>query len=652
MANYLKSIMSTLPAIQFRQVKDLLEDFKAKGKIRNTKEYTAALNELTLLVNADVPKPSFKRLFALVWHLCRSDSYSEMLGAAKNDIEAAFLQTDEIGKKLDDHHFLMMKGTISDLERVLSEQEATITKLEWLRTPNNEFTNVLINNFSSSTLLQTARSQVGADNYYCDNRTQTKRDIINLPTAFVDIYGKKLILSTETSSKIFPISVEQISDAYSYGTEINTEINNSFENLIDGEKGTFWQRNVYLSDPVEKVTTVLKFNFGKAQDVNYIVVEGASTTDFYIDSIKGVSPNGDRIILSSMSTLVEGKIRIDFSRTFLQAIEVTFADYTYEKEDFYTDESKDLYNIFDLEVNLDKADITDALSSSIKNSLINDELGKLCNISASDQTKVNKYIYSLALDNVWFGNGDYKETGIFVSKPMKIEDVGILSIKTIEEVDEENINSSVEYDIIKKDILPIQEVRFSIPKLDQENVVHERLVLTQQEENSILKDIGALRFCPYVSSTYSSPQPYPVKIYENGILLNIGSQWKYAISTTDIGDKVFDWKSTFNDAMVFSNYTLIPQKMWILIINPTPKSIYTVSYDIRTSNRIPDDTTVWLDKNQMVFMGEEGRVCIKENIEEVISSELYLQVTLRRNASSCSVTPELSQYTLLAAKYE
>ncbi len=55
-----------------------------------------------------------------------------MMKSLKNDIEAAFLQVDEIGTKVDDHHFLLMKNLIADMERGLADQENQIRRLEWL----------------------------------------------------------------------------------------------------------------------------------------------------------------------------------------------------------------------------------------------------------------------------------------------------------------------------------------------------------------------------------------------------------------------------------------------------------------------------------------------------------------------------------------
>ena len=91
---------------------------------------------------------------------------------------------------------------------------------------------------------------------------------------------------------------------------------------------------------------------------------------------------------------------------------------------------------------------------------------------------------------------------------------------------------------------------------------------------------------------------------------------------------------------------------------PSPNSVYTVNYTIRTSDYNINNAgsnegkTVWLDSDQTVSLDKGGRVCFREQDHDVtIDSEIYLQVTLRRNKSSQDTTPELYEYAVLAASY-
>jgi len=652
MTDFLPSVMRVLPAVQARQIKELLQDFQAKGQVKNAEEYTAALRELSTLINADVPKPSFQRILSLVWHLCRSDAHSEMMKAVQNDIEAAFLQVDEIGNKLNDHHFLMMKGIISDVEKTLAEQEATITRLEWLASPDNEFSSALVNSFSSPLIMRIPRSELGAEDLYCDNRTQIRKTSDELPSAVIDEHGGFLVLPVENEPFIPPTDVVQLSDEDSYGTEVVVETDNDFSNLIDGERGTFWQRNVYLSTPVEKVTTVLRFNLGRGKDINQIIVEGASTEAFYINDIKGIAPDGHRISLLSTATLVDGKIRIDLDRSFVKAVVVTFSVHSYERVDYFTDTKQSLHDVFNPDNN-DDFDVMPGLGGSIKEALAHNDLAKIVGVNTDiGQVPISKYLYRLALDNVWFANSKYADSAIFASRPLKIDDVGVLAVKTVEGTETDGIDNAIEYDIIKKDGPNYKETRFPIPVFGQEEVEHERLVFTKREDTAATNDVGMLRFCPYVSSSYTPQDDYPVKVYKDGQELTIGKDWYYAVAKSDLPDALFDWKGVFNGtANVFSEYKLMPQKMWIKVVNPIVKSLYTVSYTIRTSDATSDDSTIWLDKDQSIFVVEGGKVYIRKVSDGIISSKIYLQVTLRRNAASHSTTPKLLEYAVLGSAY-
>ena len=109
---YLDSVLKVMPAVQARQIAELLQDLQVTGQVRNATEYEAKLKELSALVNAAIPQPSFVQIRSLVWTLCSSEAHNIMTKAAKNDIEATFLQIDEIGEKLEDHHRLFMTNMV------------------------------------------------------------------------------------------------------------------------------------------------------------------------------------------------------------------------------------------------------------------------------------------------------------------------------------------------------------------------------------------------------------------------------------------------------------------------------------------------------------------------------------------------------------
>ena len=69
-SKYLNSILRIMPAVQARQITDLLQDLQSKGTVRNAGEYKDKLRELSVIVNDTVPKPSFQQVRSLVWTLC------------------------------------------------------------------------------------------------------------------------------------------------------------------------------------------------------------------------------------------------------------------------------------------------------------------------------------------------------------------------------------------------------------------------------------------------------------------------------------------------------------------------------------------------------------------------------------------------------
>lgn len=649
-----------MPAVQARQIADLLQDLQSKGVVRNAGEYKDKLRELSVIVNDTVPQPSFQQIRALVWSLCSSDAHNAMMQAFKNDIEAAFLQVDEIGEKLNDHHELLMKNMISDLERALDEQDNYIRKLEWLADNTNEFSFVLVNSFKSSSLLQVPRSEFGSDSLYFDNRTYEQKSSTELPSAVVSERGQKLILGITNDPVINPVGVAIHFDENSYETNVNVDIDNPTSNIIDGQRGTFWFRNVYLQDKVEKVTTVLEFDLGKGRDVNYIIIEGGTQEPFFVENIEGITPDNHRVDLDSTSTEVDGKIRIDFVRTFVRSVKVTFAVYTYHKMDYWIPEDTNVHGVLDTGDRFNRLKRRDYLASVSREALASDNLSDLLNVPTPITNQVNSFRYTLALDNVWFGNDLYKDSGIFVSKPLRVTNIGAMAVRADEREETGTVRNSIEYEIIKIDVSPkYKETKFSIPKLGQNSIVSERLIFTKRVDNSTIKNTGMLRFCPYIPNDYTILEEQPIKIYLNGEQLTLGSQWEYAFAKSSTVNTTLDWKQVFTPpAGGFTEYTLNPPKVWVKIINPVTNGTYTVDYTIRTSDYninyagSNEQATLWLDKDKTVYLNKDGHVHFKQDDPDVtIESDIYLQITLRRNKSSQSSTPELYEYVVLATSY-
>jgi hypothetical protein len=213
------------------------------------------------------------------------------------------------------------------------------------------------------------------------------------------------------------------------------------------------------------------------------------------------------------------------------------------------------------------------------------------------------------------------------------------------------LKNTIEYDIVKIDRWPrYNEQRFPILPLGKLDIDCERLILTKRTSDSnYINNIGSLRFCPHVMSGWSIEDPAPVMVYKNGSLLVVGIDWEFAISKNNTD---FEWTNSFILANDFDNYTLSPPKMWIKIRNPEESAVYTVSYKARSSDAYSDDVSLWLTENQLVYMDREGKVYFRqENPSIDIESEIYLQITLRRNLASAASTPELNDYVLLGASY-
>lgn len=712
-SKYLDSVLKVMPAIQARQIADLLNKLRVSGEVRNAEEYSDKLTELSTLINDQNPIPSFKQIASGMWYLCESTTHNIMMDALKNDLEALFMQIDEIGNKVNDHHFLVMKNLAADLERGLADQENKIRRLEWLSGQENEFSLALVNSFVSASLLKVSRSDQLNSGLYFDNRTYANKTEIELPSAIVDEMGEKLILDVSNNPIIYPVFVRRLNDQYSYGTEEVVDTDQDLSNIIDGIRGTYWTRNVYLSTRVPRVTTILDFDLGTAKDINYISIEGASAEPFIIKNLVGVHPDGSMSDLISFEVKVSGKTRIDFDRVFVRSFQITFSVCSYYKAEYYvpnnvnlhefiephtaykktarttlTSPAKNVAAIGDVPKRLQISNLTSEIETvktastkvgiskiipsnrktqmvtlandiapTVREVINSDKLSDLLNIPKAPKKKqINSYVYTIGLDNVWAGNSKYTDSGVFVSKQLTGENLGVIAVNTSENLGSGEITNSVEYQIIKRDKHPFfKEVNFPIPSLGQTHVESERLVLTKKEDRSDIEDAGQLRMCPYIPPDWAVQDGTPITVYENGKELLFGSDYEYALQTiiSASGQSILDWEgSDWITASYLGNYKLSIPKVWIKILRPSSSAVYTVDYEIRTSDTYASDKTLWLDTDKTIFLSHKGRVNFRrDNLDAKIISDIYLQITLRRNIASQSKSPELLEYAVLGATY-
>lgn len=651
MADFLDSILKIMPAVQAKQISNLLNKLQIAGEIKNTEEYSNKLEELSALLNDSNPIPSFNKIMASIWSSCSSQSHNYMMTLLKNDIEALYLQIDEMGQKINDNNNLILKTLSSGLLEVLETQYNKINEFKWIADNNNEFDLVATNSFALSSSNSTERSSLESKGLFFDNRTYINKIESELPSAIINKATESLTLKSKDNI-VNPISVKLLSDQYSYGTELNASLTD-LENIIDNTFGTYWTRNIYLSSKVPKVTSVLEFTLGQGKNINFIHIDNGSCTPIFVSSIIGIKADNSKITLLDTETEVFSSKQINFNKQFLKSFIITFLTYTYEKTEYYTGDD---YLANEL-INNKKNDFLVNISQDNINS---ESLSNLCNISDYSPEHINKFLYSITIDNVYGGYSVREDNGIFVSKALKAKDVGVIAINSEQEIETDSVSNNIEFEIIKRDRFPYyKETKFPIPILNQKQVYSERFIPINKTVRNDINDTGVLRFCPYVDPSLTITSDDPITVYENGQRLIFGDPdngYEYAIGTfTDSSGIIkLDWKGgNWLDAANFSNYKFTPQKMWLKLANPNQNSIYTVHYTIRTSDSYINDSTVWLDKDKTIFLSDGGRaICYRDNLDIDIESDIYTQITLRKNLLLESSNIELPGYTTFCSVYQ
>jgi len=630
---YLDTILDVMPAIQAKQITDTLSRMQKAGQIRNVDEYSIQLKELAAKINSTVPKPSFSLIPAEVWSTCCSESHNLMTNTMKDDIEAIFLQLDSMGKKLDEHHQLFMKSLLNDLELAISNQEAELKRLGWLADPNNNFSLAISNVFSNSSYLRIDRSEALNKGLYFDNRTFSEKTEQELPSAVIDIAAKKLVLKSNRD-RIYPIAVKQLADNASYGNLLSSESDSNINNIIDGTDGTYWRRDIYLESPVTEVSTVLQFDLGTSKLINYI--SGKVGTVCFIKSIKGIKNDNSIVdILTEEIEIENSSFSISFNSLFVKSFIITFSDKTYEAKDFYKQRDRGLFDLLYNRKLIERGEFNNSIGPIIKDSTSSTQLSNLLNIPNEEKQLVSACLYSFMIDNVWVGDDDFVSAGIFVSSPIKVQDIGTMAVNAIEQnVSGANANgNSIEYEIIKIDNYPnYSKKTFSIPRLSQREVYKEKLVLVSKTGSADINDTGKLRFFPQTGDGIG-----PV-IYENDVVLTVGEDFVWINGEEHTGYNTVEVPVTF------------PAAFYIRITKPKVNATYSASYSIQASDLEMDSSNIFLDEEATILLKKDGIVEFNRPLSPT-ESKLYLQITLRRDRPENSSSPALSEYTVLASQY-
>jgi len=635
MYKYLEAWESAIPTVQGSQIVQLLTNMRDNGIIKTELDYRRALSRLTGAINATDPVPLSKLFPALIDQYIDAESFNWMVDRITSDLVSGFAEAQNIEDLLIAHRKVYEEFTLAKLKQIIDIIEERVTFYELLRQNREGFSNMQYNTFTQNAR-STDRSSVLATQLFYD---RSSREAIDSEfDAVVDAVNEALELPGTLNTQLFVTAKEDDQNTTVTDFVLNLDRNNII-NAIDGIQDTFYIKPFLMSDiEASGVQVRMELDPGALRPLNYIEIHPIADYPFQITSIEYEDENQ---VVGSVELQESGLLgqeiyrptRFHFTEVTGRKVFLTATQIHYTLIDFQGSSIKEVPEQNFEGTYLETQQVQDIVRGAMDEGAFFTELR-----DQFDQVDLpyRVYQYIIGFDNIWAGQLEYSEVGIFVGEVFKVSrcrQVGLIA----EEEDTadvlENQRASIEYWLYKQDYNSLGGLIgiSSAPIMHEgQTEAYERVHFTERTGGSTVANTATLRF----QGHWGAPDPTTVSVYINGLPL-----------TQDV-----DWSFTDSGNLSLLNYTRIT------ITSPLGGEIYTVRYT-PVQYLSGAETTRHYRQNEpyMYYFGTNNIVRTVGQIgsEEVEESDIYLIIIIRHNNNiDYSQSPRVNDYSLLVASQD
>lgn len=674
MGQYLDKFSGTINQLQAQQIIKLLNKKRNQGQVRNLREFSKQLESLMKELSSTVLQPTTKLFLALANDLISAEQFNFMLDRVEDDLSAAFAEAISIDTVQSSHETIVRDVILKNLRAGIAELESKISLYEILNRDTNGFDTAIFSTFRESKDSRITSGSIANKTLFLDPRIPT--NLSEMEDASLEIVGERLVLGEDN---VIYHNISGIKQLFASEVPQSALIVNapqtSLINIIDNTKGTYWIQSVLVSKKQDSIKVKLELDLGIKREINFIEIEPITRHDLILESIHYINNGGVTTEVSENEITFDGAASFKIRKISTRKLILTFRNEHFIATQF---EYKEKENLFTQAL----TQPAEGFESNI--TLVNDELDEIINsIEVKDTIGIkpltikefNGYEFTTGIDNIRVGLATYTNQSIYVSKPIELDTIGQIGLKTVESrpyrigvnpqfttstyEDNDFYLGSIEYWISKRDFnidgSLLRTTKFPILPLGVERIYHERLILTEKSDNLLAApDIG---FPIFMTSTN-------INVYRNGQLLT---------DVTGESEPSDGWQniSTTADKSPNSGNRM---RTRIKIISQLPGDIFTISYDIRTSttrnipNSLPiitdpatftglgivdlvGDLSAYADDNQLITLNNP------DALNTIAKTKIYLIIVLRRNTSDVSLSAAVEEYTLMVgeqnlSKYE
>jgi len=671
MGKYLDKFKSTIPAVQGRQIFQLLNGMKDAGNIRSVNEYNQKLQELSEHLRGTSPQPLSKFFTAFVGNLIDSDRFNAMVKAIGFDLETIFQEADNIATVLDLHKSLYKLTVLTALEKGVDDLEDLISLYEFMNRDINGFSQAQYNTFrNNDKRIIDRRANPGLFFDLRRNELTTGNDDCQ-----VDLYGQQLILPSSFREELKAVDIELLSDAETTQSFLDVQqVTSSLKNVIDRQKYTYWVYPILVNeDNLSSLQTAggarikVCVDLGGVRQVNKMEIEPASPLPMILESVSytGVDNATHNI---NLNVSVNRNTSVSLGSIETQYIILTFLQESYEEVDYHYNPEADIWErVWRDDLDPEEIDTSriNRLAEDLRITIPDSSIREILDIpDSSSPQRVSAYQYTFGFDNIRFFQELYRGNGIFVGERFNVDSPGLLALHvdeynpTVTIGNNEYNEFSFEYTLLKtnlsangayldQEIVPILPIEYN------GTIENERLFLVYRHDAAV-NNTAVLRFTPNIWSQT------PVVRKNLSDILVIGdpndSSTDYVARAEGQSSWQQDWDSvkTFIDSNSASG--AVPMRVYIKFLNPSIHGVYTVSYRISTRNsenpsasasaRTPRHLT------ERIVLQDDHILRTEPTESPIARSEIYLLVCMRNNYIYDTSTAALREYKLLASKFD
>ena len=712
MSIYLDKFRSTVPKTQGNQVLKILQQEQRIGQLNSFEAFKNRLKDLTTELQSTTIVPILRLFLAEYGLIVDSETFNFMVERIVDDLNTAFTEASNVDEILNIHNTLFMDAVFKSMYIALHNLENKISTFEFLNNDDYGWDNTHTGILGGEAVKSAQRDDSNAALIFQDPRKGSIIEADQ--DASIDSKGPRLSLGPNAEKNISLIGVRAIFDASSSQSEFDISIpeNKDINNVIDGRIGTYWQYSVLTNEPKSNgITFKIEVDLGARTTYNYITIEPASKYPLILEKVSIRNPDTtlQAIPLPTKGIILDEQKSLFIEPQATNQFVFEFRQKNYDEIQFEQKAGRILEAQRGAElINIDLDDISEHLREILSSHFLREDIVGLP-ATQEQQPTAKFYEYQVGLDNIRIKHSTYDSTSIQVDKRLDLDKLALVGINASEKrplktnsiisyssnvypvgdsspvilgqppsalpglwSDATNVNDllvgSIEYWVSKIDFSTLGRIlRLQVLPLlptGANIVLHERF-LPKWTPYAGVNTEGILRFwikpptpLTQVSilttddfKTKNSTLRKYIRVYKNGTEIPPKDEFL----TSEPG-WYLDSGHTNN---TFANGT--PMRTAIRVEQPSPTDIYTISYVPTKSNVLIKPIIETASETTRVDMTGDGSTLltannaiafIKETIsgEEIVKSQVYLSIILRRNTALQDISPFVTSYTLLTGR--